>query len=73
MQIIVPMSGFGERFRKANYAFPKPLIEIDRKPIIQHVIEMFPGEENFIFICTEEIRYSYKGCTSHKIIKDFML
>ena len=53
MQIVVPMSGFGERFRRANYTVPKPLIEVDGKPIIQHVIEMFPGEEKFIFICNE--------------------
>jgi NDP-sugar pyrophosphorylase family protein len=48
------MSGFGERFRRANYKVPKPLIEIDGKPIIAHVIDMFPGEQNFIFICNQE-------------------
>ena len=53
MQIVIPMSGFGERFRRAGYSVPKPLIEVDGKPIIQHVIEMFPGEEKFIFICNE--------------------
>lgn len=54
MQIIIPMSGFGERFRKAGYAVPKPLIEIDGKPIIGHVIDMFPGETDWIFICNED-------------------
>lgn len=54
MQIIIPMSGFGERFRGAGYTVPKPLIEIDNKPIIAHVIDMFPGESNFIFICNQE-------------------
>ena len=54
MQIIIPMSGFGERFRKAGYTIPKPLIEIEGKPIIAHVIDMFPGEKNFIFICNED-------------------
>ena len=48
------MSGFGERFRRAGYAVPKPLIEIDSKPIIAHVIDMFPGETDFIFICNHE-------------------
>lgn len=48
------MSGFGERFRRAGYAVPKPLIEIDGKPIICHVIDMFPGETDFIFICNED-------------------
>jgi NDP-sugar pyrophosphorylase family protein len=54
MQIIIPMSGFGERFRKAGYSVPKPLIEVEGKPIIAHVIDMFPGETNFIFICNED-------------------
>lgn len=48
------MSGFGERFRRAGYAVPKPLVEIDGKPIIAHVIDMFPGEADFIFICNQE-------------------
>lgn len=54
MQIIVPMSGFGERFRRAGYTVPKPLIEIDGKPIIAHVIDMFPGEQDFVFICNQD-------------------
>jgi len=48
------MSGFGERFRRAGYSVPKPLIEIDGKPIIAHVIDMFPGEKDFIFICNQD-------------------
>lgn len=54
MQIIVPMSGFGERFRNAGYTVPKPLIKVDGKPIIAHVVDMFPGEPDFIFICNED-------------------
>lgn len=54
MQIVIPMSGFGERFRKAGYTVPKPLIAIDGKPIIAHVIDMFPGETDFIFICNQD-------------------
>jgi NDP-sugar pyrophosphorylase family protein len=54
MQIVIPMSGFGERFRRAGYSIPKPLIEINCKPIIAHVIDMFPGEHDFLFICNLE-------------------
>ena len=53
MQIVIPMSGFGERFRRAGYSVPKPLIEIEGKPIIAHVVDMFPGETNFIFVCAQ--------------------
>ena len=54
MQIVIPMSGFGERFRKVGYSVPKPLIMIDGKTIIQHVVEMFPGEKDITFICNED-------------------
>ena len=54
VQIVIPMSGFGERFRRAGYTFPKPLIEIEGKPIIAHVVDMFPGETDFIFICNQD-------------------
>jgi NDP-sugar pyrophosphorylase family protein len=54
MQIIIPMSGFGERFRRVGYEVPKPLIEIEGKPIIAHVIDLFPGESNFVFVCNED-------------------
>jgi NDP-sugar pyrophosphorylase family protein len=54
MQIVIPMSGFGERFRRAGYSVPKPLIEVEGKPIIGHVIDMFPGETDFVFICNQD-------------------
>lgn len=54
VQIIIPMSGFGERFRRAGYNIPKPLIEIEGKPIVAHVIDMFPDETDFIFICNQD-------------------
>ncbi|MBX9400678.1 NTP transferase domain-containing protein [Lysobacter sp. BMK333-48F3] len=54
MQIVVPMSGFGERFRRAGYRVPKPLIEVDGKPIIGHVVDLFPGETQFVFVCNRD-------------------
>jgi len=51
MQIIIPMSGVGKRFIDAGYQDPKPLIEVDGKPIIEHVVNMFPQEDNITFIC----------------------
>jgi NDP-sugar pyrophosphorylase family protein len=63
------MSGFGERFRRDGYAVPKPLIEIDGKPIIAHVIDMFPGETDFIFICNQDhlanSKYRMKNILNH--------
>ena len=54
MQIIIPMSGFGERFKAAGYRIPKPLITINNKTIIQHVVELFDNNCEFIFICNED-------------------
>jgi NDP-sugar pyrophosphorylase family protein len=53
-RIIIPMSGFGERFRAAGYKTPKPLIPVLGRPIIAHILDMFPGETNFLFICNRE-------------------
>ena len=58
MQIIIPMSGFGERFRRAGYKVPKPLIEVEGKSIIEHVVDLYPGDHDFIFICNEEHLYT---------------
>lgn len=51
MQIIIPMTGVGQRFIDAGYKTIKPLIEVDGKPMIEHAVSLFPGEEKFIFIC----------------------
>jgi NDP-sugar pyrophosphorylase family protein len=48
------MSGAGSRFARAGYTAPKPLIPVDGKPMIRHVIEMFPGVTDFIFICRRD-------------------
>jgi bifunctional N-acetylglucosamine-1-phosphate-uridyltransferase/glucosamine-1-phosphate-acetyltransferase GlmU-like protein len=53
MHIIIPMSGEGKRFIEAGYKVPKYLINIEGKPIIQHVVELFPGETKFTFICRD--------------------
>jgi NDP-sugar pyrophosphorylase family protein len=54
MRIIIPMSGIGKRFKEAGYADPKPLIHVDGCPMIHHVIDLFPGENKFEFICNDE-------------------
>jgi len=53
MQIIIPMSGQGTRFKNAGYEDLKPLIKVHGRPIIEYVVKLFPGENDFIFICDE--------------------
>lgn len=54
MKIIIPMSGIGKRFVDAGYNIPKPLIMVNGKPIIEHVVSMFKGDHTFIFICNQD-------------------
>jgi NDP-sugar pyrophosphorylase family protein len=54
MQVVIPMSGFGERFRAAGYAVPKPLIEVEGKTMVEHVVDLFPGAGTMIFVCNED-------------------
>jgi NDP-sugar pyrophosphorylase family protein len=54
MKIIVTLAGTGDRFVKAGYSEPKPLIEANNKKLIEYVIDMFDKEnDEFIFICNK--------------------
>jgi len=55
MKLIIPMSGQGKRFVEKGYTDPKPLIKVDDgKPIIQRIIELFPGITDIHCICREQ-------------------
>jgi NDP-sugar pyrophosphorylase family protein len=53
MHIIIPLSGIGKRFIDNGYKVPKPLIIIENKPMIEHVVNLFPNETKFTFICND--------------------
>ena len=50
LNVLIPMAGAGSRFEKAGYTFPKPLIEVCGKPMIQVVVENLGFEANYIFV-----------------------
>lgn len=52
--ILIPMAGAGSRFANAGYTFPKPLIEVNHKPMIQVVIENLNINANFIYLVQKE-------------------
>lgn len=54
LNVLIPMAGAGSRFQQAGYTFPKPLIEVRGKPMIQVVVENLNIEANYIFICQKE-------------------
>lgn len=53
-QLVIPMSGVGRRFVDAGFKLPKPLIEVMGKPIIQHVLDMYPGWSEILFIVNSD-------------------
>jgi beta-phosphoglucomutase-like phosphatase (HAD superfamily)/dTDP-glucose pyrophosphorylase len=54
MNVLIPMAGAGSRFASVGYTFPKPLIEVDGKPMIQVVVENLNIEANYTFIVQKE-------------------
>jgi len=54
LNVLIPMAGAGSRFAQAGYTFPKPLIEVRGKPMIQVVVENLNIEANYIFIVQKD-------------------
>ena len=50
MNVLIPRAGAGSRFANAGYTFPKPLIEVNGKPMIQVVVENLNIEAKYTFI-----------------------
>ena len=60
INIVIPMAGRGSRFTKAGYVFPKPLIEVKGKPMIQMVVENLNIDGKFIFLVQKEHMEKYQ-------------
>jgi HAD superfamily hydrolase (TIGR01509 family) len=54
MNVLIPMAGAGSRFANAGYTFPKPLIEVKGKPMIQVVVENLNIDAQHIFIVQKD-------------------
>jgi NDP-sugar pyrophosphorylase family protein len=56
LKIVIPMGGEGKRFAERGYTFPKPLVEIHGRPMIEVVVRnLTPSEPHeFVFICRQE-------------------
>lgn len=60
LTILIPMAGAGKRFNQAGYIFPKPLISIHGKPMIQIVLDNIGViDANYIFVVQKEHYDSY--------------
>lgn len=54
MNVLIPMAGAGSRFAQAGFTFPKPLIEVKGKAMIERVVRNLNIEANYIFIVQRE-------------------
>ena len=59
LNILIPMAGAGSRFEQAGYTFPKPLIEVNHKPMIQVVVENLNLDANYIYVVQKAHREKY--------------
>jgi NDP-sugar pyrophosphorylase family protein len=61
MKVLIPMAGEGSRFAKQGYQFPKPLIDVNGKPMIQRVVENLNYDAKYIFLIRSEHLKKYEG------------
>ena len=59
LNVLIPMAGAGSRFEQAGYTFPKPLIDVRNKPMIQVVVENLNIDANYIYIVQKKHREQY--------------
>ena len=69
MNIIIPLGGKGERFFKAGYTVPKPLITVLEKPMIFHVLDhlSISAEDSvYIFYHISLVEYGFVSIVLEK-------
>jgi HAD superfamily hydrolase (TIGR01509 family) len=59
LTVLIPMAGAGSRFESAGYTFPKPLIDVNGKPMIQLVVESLNLDAKHVFIVQRQHRERY--------------
>lgn len=68
LNVLIPMAGAGSRFSQAGYTFPKPLIEVHGKPMIQVVVENIGLDANYHFVVQKQHREKYNLDTMLNLI-----
>jgi len=59
LNVLIPMAGAGSRFEQAGYTFPKPLIDVENKPMIQVVVDNLNMDANYIYVVQKSHREKY--------------
>jgi len=59
LNVLIPMAGAGSRFEQTGYTFPKPLIDVKGKPMIQVVVDNLNIKANYIYVVQKKHREKY--------------
>lgn len=62
MNVIITLAGHSRRFIAAGYQTPKAFIEIDDRPMISHVVDMFNPNDKFYFVLNQSQEKEYPSC-----------
>jgi dTDP-glucose pyrophosphorylase len=71
LTIVIPCAGAGSRFEKVGYTKPKPLIDVNVKPMIQVVLENLSIRAHYVYLVQKKFAQEFKclvnaitpGCT----------
>ncbi len=69
LQILMPMGGLGSRFAKEGYTTPKPLIEVDGKPMFMRALDSFGSQTDLQYIFVIRAEYVEKYDLENEILK----
>src|SRR4051812_23944277 len=73
MQVVIPMAGKAKAFIDRGYTFPKPLIELDHRSMIETALEHLevPKPSRFTFVCRKEhVQQFYLGDVLKMLVPD---
>ena len=69
---IIPMAGKGKRFSDKGYKEPKPLINVQNKPIIYYVLKSFPSSTLYSMLINSSINKNLSSLKNFLPIKDII-
>lgn len=59
LKVIIPMTGYGTRFKNAGYKKFKPFIRVHGTTIIEHIFSMYSKDTEFILLMRSETLMEY--------------
>lgn len=54
INVLIPMAGSGSRFAEVGYTLPKPMIDVQGKPMIEVAVETLDIDANYTYVVQKE-------------------